>query len=131
MDQAPDVIAIYYMDPSGATRYYPKVEIVDVVDHRLIVTEHDFFRLATPDEDPQRQPVWTSPYIDYIGHGPVVTVATPVYVEDEFVGVISVDVSLTRLIDRLNRLTPTPGSCAFAHRRRRAGWWRPRLGCTR
>ncbi|MEZ4835505.1 MAG: hypothetical protein R2873_26530 [Caldilineaceae bacterium] len=46
----------------------------------------------------------------------------------EFVGVISVDVSLTRLIDRLNRLTPTPGSCAFAHRRRRAGWWRP--ACT-
>jgi signal transduction histidine kinase len=113
MAQSADVIAIYFMDASGATRYYPRVDVANVIDHELIVTEHDFFRLATPAENPERKSVWTRPYMDYIGKGPIVTAATPVYVEDDFIGVISVDVSLTRLIERLNQLTPTPRSYAL------------------
>ncbi|MBI1295413.1 GAF domain-containing protein [bacterium] len=113
MAQSADVIAIYFMDPNGATRYYPRVDVANIIDHELIVTEHDFFRLATPTENPERKSVWTRPYMDYIGKGPIVTAATPVYVGDEFIGVISVDVSLTRLIERLNQLTPTPRSYAL------------------
>ncbi len=105
-----DVIAIYFMAPSGATRYYPVVDVANIIDHSLVIAERDFFRLAAPEQNPNRESVWTNPYMDYIGKGPIVTVATPVYVDEAFIGVVSVDVSLTQLIERLNRLTPTPGS---------------------
>lgn len=113
MAQSENVVAIYYTGPSGATRYYPVVDIANVIDPDLVAVERDFFRMATPVENPDRLSVWTHPHIDFIGKGPIVTVATPIYVDDVFEGVIGVDVSLTRLIERLNRLTPTPGSYAL------------------
>jgi signal transduction histidine kinase len=109
----PDTMSIYFMDPYGATRYYPVIELAELLTPELVILEGDFFRMAAPVENPQRQPVWTPPYLDDVGLGPVVTASVPVYADDLFLGVMSVDISLSRLIERLNGLTPTPGSYAM------------------
>jgi PAS domain S-box-containing protein len=51
--------------------------------------------------------------MDPAGQGLLVTTVTPVYARDEFRGVIAVDVSLTRLIEHLNSLKPSPSGYAF------------------
>jgi signal transduction histidine kinase len=113
LNHDPDTTAIYFMDPYGATRYYPVINLADLLPAELVIREGDFYRMAAPVENPLRQPVWTPPYLDDAGTGPVVTASVPLYDGDEFLGVMSVDVSLSRMIERLNGLTPTPGSYAM------------------
>jgi nitrate/nitrite-specific signal transduction histidine kinase len=113
LGKSSDAIAIYYIDPHGATRYYPVVEVAKSIPPDLVITEGIFFRVAAPDANPGRAPVWTDPYVDFVGQGPIATAAVPIYDGDTFLGVISLDISLTRLIERLNALTPTPGSYAL------------------
>ncbi len=48
-----------------------------------------------------------------MGLGPITTVSTPVYEGDTFRGVVSVDILLVQLIDRLNNLAPTTSGYAF------------------
>jgi len=111
--QYPDAVAIYYMSPQGLGRYYPVLDLVDTLPPDFPVTTQPFFALASPENNPARRTVWTSPYIDYAGLGPIVTVSTPVYEQDRFRGVISLDLSLTHLIKRLNMLKPTDSGYAF------------------
>lgn len=111
--ESPDAIAIYYMSPAGMGRYYPVVDLVDRLAPDFAIAEQPFYALAAPAANPDRRTVWSPPYVDFVGLGPIVTASTPVYDGDAFRGVVSVDISLTQLIDRLNGLAPTAGGYAF------------------
>jgi nitrate/nitrite-specific signal transduction histidine kinase len=111
--QSPDILAIYYMSPAGLGRYYPIVDLVDRLDPDFPIFEQPFYALAIPEANPEKSVVWSPPYIDFVGSGPIVTASAPVYNEATFRGVVSVDISLTNLIRRLNELAPSPGSYAF------------------
>lgn len=51
--------------------------------------------------------------MDDAGQGLLISANTPIYYGDAFQGFTGIDVSLTRLIDRLTNLSPTPTSFAF------------------
>ena len=63
---------------------------------------HDvaFYSVATPAKDPSREVVWTDVYLDAAGKGLMVTLSSPVYQENLFMGVVSIDLETNRL-DRL------------------------------
>lgn len=109
----PDAVAIYYINPAGLTRYYPAIGLADVIPPDFAVTQEPFFALAAPEANPGRQTVWTPPYMDPAGQGAMVTASTPIYDGDEFRGVIGIDVLLTSMIEQLGRLKPTENSYAF------------------
>lgn len=44
--------------------------------------------------NPERKPVWTNPYIDYLGLGLVITCTSPIYIDDEMVGIVAMDIDL-------------------------------------
>lgn len=54
------------------------------------------FTRTSPALDPERKPVWFSPYIDMAGKGYVFTVAAPVYVGETHEAVAAIDVSVKR-----------------------------------
>ena len=58
------------------------------------------------------------PYLDDAGQGLLVSADTPIYYGDEFQGFIGIDVSLSRLVERLNTVKPTEGSFVFLMDRR-------------
>lgn len=109
----PDAAALYYISPDGATRFYPVIGLADVTAPDLAVTKQPFYTVAANQPGTQRDTAWTPPYIDPAGQGLLVTASTPIYDGETFRGVIGIDVSLKRLVDRLNRLKPTPQSSAF------------------
>lgn len=113
MAESRDVIAIYYMSPTGVGRYYPLVDLVERLPPDFVIADQPFYALAAPAANPGQRVVWSPPYEDYVGLGPIVTASTPVYDGDTFRGVIGVDISLQQLIDRLNSLAPTEGGYAF------------------
>ncbi|HEU4323039.1 MAG TPA: cache domain-containing protein [Roseiflexaceae bacterium] len=108
-----DVVAAYFIDPRGFARYYPVVDLASLIADDPNPASAPFFTIGAPEANPARNTVWTEPYLDPAGQGLLVTAATPVYEGDTFLGVFSIDVSLQRLISRLESFKPTPSSYAL------------------
>ncbi|GAB4209444.1 MAG: hypothetical protein OHK0022_40520 [Roseiflexaceae bacterium] len=113
--QYPDAVAISYISPRGLTRSFPVLGrspgMMLPADYNVLNDPR--YRLATPVQNPTRTTVWRWPYADPSGQGLLVTASTPVYGGDSFRGVIAVDISLTRLIERLSSLQPVDNGYAF------------------
>ncbi|MCC6558256.1 MAG: HAMP domain-containing protein [Polyangiaceae bacterium] len=64
------------------------------------MTKEEFFAVGAPKRDPERKTVWTKHYVDPTAKTCMVSVATPLYDGDRFLGVIGHDIPLTDLIHR-------------------------------
>ncbi|MEZ4503926.1 MAG: PAS domain S-box protein [Dehalococcoidia bacterium] len=106
-----DPNAIGFVGAQGTGRYYPPRGIHTVIPADLDLT--NLLERAGPSGNPTRRTTWTRPYEDSIGQGLVVTAETPIYEGDTFRGVIQVDLLITKLIDEINGIKPTPGGFAF------------------
>lgn len=116
--QAPDAIAIYYQETSMVFRYYPAINVVQYLAGSPGLAPENVNYLfekssAAPRNDPQRLTVWDPPYADNAGQGLMITANTPVYFGDAYQGIVSIDISLARLVDQLQKIRPTAGSYAF------------------
>lgn len=58
---------------------------------------YEIYLAGTPLKNPQRQPYWTTPYIDAGGTGAMVSHGAPVYVNGKFVGIVGTDLRLVTL----------------------------------
>ncbi|MCZ7577139.1 MAG: cache domain-containing protein [Dehalococcoidia bacterium] len=107
-------IALYYIGPSGALRYYPATgEMQRTATGLSSAISGDLSEVVGPGGNSERATIWTTPYRDETRKGLVVTAYTPVYVANEYRGAIGVDLSIERLIDQTNMVRPTPTGFAF------------------
>jgi GAF domain-containing protein len=96
----PDAIAIYFGGLSGETLYYPNIDLAAVVPPDFDVTQRPWFVNAAPAANPQREAVWSDPYLDAAQHGLVITNSAPVFdTAGNFRGVIAMDIQLKRITD--------------------------------
>jgi signal transduction histidine kinase len=117
LEQTETGVGIYFQGPQLTFRYYPvrglpQLELQNGAAEAAQSRRIEDFAVA-PSHNPERKTVWLPPYLDDAGQGLLISADTPVYYGDEFQGFIGIDVSLSRLIERLNQLKPTPGSFAF------------------
>jgi diguanylate cyclase (GGDEF)-like protein len=82
---------VYYTSVHKFIYMYPRVSI-DEFFYKDVLLETEYFVIATPKNDPERKLVWSSPYEDQAGAGQMVTVSYPIYEEDQFLGVLSIDI---------------------------------------
>lgn len=108
-----DARAAYFIAPSGLTRYYPPADLHTVLPPDHSPTEAPVFQRAAPEQNPDRDTIWTAPHEDPAHEGLLVSVASPVYVDDEFVGIVGVDLALEVLISNVDLLRPSPNGYAF------------------
>ena len=92
-----EVVAVYYISKMGYTIYYPNINLAEMVPADFDPTQQTFFTIADPANNPERLPRWTPPYQDPAGTGLIVTLAIPVYEEDQFLGVMGADIKLTTI----------------------------------
>ena len=94
---SPDTQWVYMTTPEGMMRLYPWASndhYPDNWDPREIV----FYTVAAPENNPNLEPQWTAPYVDYAGAGWMVTASVPMLDENgEFIGVMSHDVTIDSL----------------------------------
>jgi len=94
---SPDTQWIYMTTPEGMMRLYPWASndhYPDNWDPREIV----FYTVAAPENNPELEPAWTAPYVDYAGAGWMVTASVPILQDDgRFLGVMSHDVTIESL----------------------------------
>uniref|UniRef100_A0A486XT61 cyclic-guanylate-specific phosphodiesterase n=1 Tax=Rheinheimera sp. BAL341 TaxID=1708203 RepID=A0A486XT61_9GAMM len=60
-----------------------------------------FFQIATPEQNPVRQPRWTPLYYDNIWKKWMTSLIVPLYIKDEFVGVTGADFVLDDILQQL------------------------------
>ena len=95
----PDVAWIYYTSEFDFIMMFPYVDSGEFAYYdglRDVV----FYSAANPANNPSRSAVWTDVYPDAAGKGLMVTLSSPVYQENLFMGVFSIDLE-TNSLDRL------------------------------
>jgi diguanylate cyclase (GGDEF)-like protein/PAS domain S-box-containing protein len=91
-EKYPDVAWLYYTSESNFINIFPWVSSKDFKYSENLKTV-DFFKVANPENNPQRKIVWTSVYVDHAGKGLMITLSAPVYDNDTFKGVVSLDLT--------------------------------------
>ncbi|HEY7123675.1 MAG TPA: methyl-accepting chemotaxis protein [Ktedonobacterales bacterium] len=100
-----DQFPTYIGTTSQITRYYPNINLAQVVPPDFDITQRPWFVAANPDNDPQGLPVYSALYADATGNGLTITSAVPIYVNGKFVGVVGRDVPLEKSL--LQDVLPT------------------------
>lgn len=94
---SPDTQWVYMTTPEGMMRLFPWASndhYPNAWDPREIV----FYTIAAPEGNPNLEPRWTLPYVDFAGAGWMVTASVPMTDEKgEFLGVMSHDVTIGSL----------------------------------
>jgi GAF domain-containing protein/HAMP domain-containing protein len=94
----PSTVAIYLGTEEEILRYYPNINIGNVVPPDFQVTQRPWYASAAPENNPEQTAVWSSVYADATGKGLVVTAAAPVYTsQGRFIGVVGIDFTLENL----------------------------------
>ena len=117
LSQVETGVGIYFQSSQLTFRYYPVRDLPELEIENGAAEAAQSARVedlpVAPNNNPKRETVWMPPYIDDAGQGLLVSADTPIYYGDEFQGFIGIDVSLSRLVERLNTVKPTEGSFVF------------------
>jgi len=95
---------MYTVDARGLIRYYPNINLASLLPPDFDATQRPYFLISSPLYNPQHGPRWTIPYVDAAGGGLVVTVASPLYENDRFVGVVAADMKLGEIANQISSL---------------------------
>jgi GAF domain-containing protein/HAMP domain-containing protein len=104
LDANPRVQAIYFISATGATTYYPNINLAELLDKDFDPLVQPFFTIANPQNNPERLPRWTAPYQDPAGAGMVATLAIPVYVNNSFKGVLGADLKMAQILEEISSI---------------------------
>jgi signal transduction histidine kinase/CheY-like chemotaxis protein len=102
VQDVPNVVAAYVNTPDELNRIYPFIDkIYEQYPPDLHMADYNFFYLADREHNPKRKPVWTGVYLDPAGQGWMLSCIAPVYVHDQLVGVVGLDVTTTNIVKNL------------------------------
>lgn len=92
--------SVYFVTKSRMSRVWPgNVVIEHRADHDI--TRENLFQLATPQHNPLRQPRWVPFYFSDYADVWMLTLVIPVYVNDEFVGVMGGTINGVNLLTQV------------------------------
>ncbi|MDJ0622905.1 MAG: ATP-binding protein [Desulfocapsaceae bacterium] len=96
-DRLGDVGWIYYQDASNTSLQYPFIDQRSAITSDFDWSTYHTYVSVSPENNPDRKIQWTPPTIDYAGEGLIVSVSIPVWLNDEFIGLWSIDIPLRYL----------------------------------
>ncbi|GIU43186.1 response regulator [Shewanella algidipiscicola] len=107
-EAAPKASSVYYISKHRMMSYYPWPS--DELRFRDELLNKQQFQLVTPAMNPQRSVAWSPGYVETNGKGLLTTVGVPVYLEDEFIGSINLDMTLSSLDKQIRLYFKMPGT---------------------
>jgi GAF domain-containing protein/HAMP domain-containing protein len=109
----PEVVSVYYINKAGASTFYPNTNLAGKVQHDFDPRREEFYTIVDPQNNPSREPKWTDVYMDPAGNGLVVTLSIPIYKNDVLQGVMSADIQLASISERISNIKPGVSGYAF------------------
>lgn len=98
-----DILRVSYLTADGMLRTFPPVQAENVPADWTIATDPGFMA-GQPSANPDRRLVWTDVHRIFGSSEQVISAAQPVYRDNNFIGVIVVDLSITRLTASLAQI---------------------------
>ncbi|TVU52979.1 MAG: methyl-accepting chemotaxis protein [Arthrospira sp. PLM2.Bin9] len=92
----------FIMTPENITIvYWPEVpNYVKEADANFYMPQKPEYLVATPENNPERKTVWTTPYYEPVSQLWLVTASTPVDYNGQTIGTLGHDITLNQLIER-------------------------------
>ncbi|NUM57957.1 MAG: GHKL domain-containing protein [Bdellovibrionaceae bacterium] len=106
----------FYYTSSDFIYLAPYVPPTDFFFSKDLLKEKDFYRMATPEMNPERKGFWTSVYEDAAGLGLMITYSEPVYFDNKFKGAISMDVTLDQFNNAIKNSDLSIGTMVLYNR---------------
>ncbi len=91
-NKLPDVAWVYYTSKNDFINIYPFVPSADFSFSEVLQAEQ-FYTCVLPENNPLRESVWTPVYLDHAGKGLMVTLSSPIYWGNVFMGAVSLDLT--------------------------------------
>lgn len=114
LEDNPDIVAIYFGGILKETIYYPNIDLANIVPPDFDVTGRVWYVDASPQNNPEKKVVWSTPYQDAALNGLVITTSVPVFdAQDRFQGVAAMDVQLTQITDVVSNIRVGETGYAF------------------
>jgi len=110
----PNSVAIYFVGKDEVSWLYPNINLGAIVSADYLATQDIFYTAGAPENNPERQVVWTPVYDDPGGQGLLVSAIAPVYSGNTFMGVIGIDVSLAGLTATIEAESSGAGEGSYA-----------------
>jgi GAF domain-containing protein/HAMP domain-containing protein len=104
LENKPEILSIYNITPQGITRYYPNINLASILPPDFDATARPYYQITSPSFNPNRLTKWAIPYVDATGGGLVVTVASPVYLGNNFHGIIAADIQLSKVAEQASAI---------------------------
>lgn len=110
----PNVEAIYFATPHDVVRYYPNINLGAVLPADFQASKRIWYAGTLERGFEHPEPWWTPAYLDATGLGVVTTSAAPVFgKQNELIGVVGFDVTLTEMKSAIEDREFLPGSYSF------------------
>jgi GAF domain-containing protein len=109
----PEVVSVYYLNKAGATTFYPNTNLAGSVSPDFDPRKEEFYTIAEPSNNSSAEPKWTDVYMDPAGNGLIVTLSIPLYKNDVFQGVMSADIQLASISERISNIKPGISGYAY------------------
>lgn len=114
LETNPDIIAVYFGGATGLTLYYPNIDLAAIIPADFDVTGRPWYVKANPDSNPDRDAVWSDPYLDAALNGIVITNSAPVYdASGRLLGVVAQDIQLTKISENIANIRVGETGYAF------------------
>lgn len=98
LKRLPGAVWIYYQDITNTALQYPYIDQITAITPVFQWAEYHTYASVTPDVNPDREVRWSAPHIDYAGQGLIVAASIPIYLDDVFVGLWSIDLQVDSLV---------------------------------
>jgi PAS domain S-box-containing protein len=114
VEKHPNAVALYFIGALGESFYYPNIDLGSIIPPDLNPNTLDFYTVAAPENNPEREVKWTPVYDDPAGNGLTITASYPVYSpKNTFRGVMSIDVTLNNIAKSIEAYSPIESSYSF------------------
>lgn len=92
----PGISWIYYTSQKGFINIYPWTSSKEFV-YTDVLLEKEFFIGGLPNLNKSKSHFWTPIYNDAAGQGNMITISKPLYNNEDFLGVVSIDITINKL----------------------------------
>jgi signal transduction histidine kinase/CheY-like chemotaxis protein len=108
-ERLPGTVWVYYQDATNTALQYPYIDQITAITPDFRWADYHTWVSACPEANPERLIRWSAPHIDYAGQGLIIAASIPVYENDEFLGLWSIDIRVDSLV-RASVLAPAYAS---------------------
>ena len=105
LEKNSNIAAIYFGGKYKETIYYPNIDLASLVPPDFDITQRSWYLNASPENNPEKNIVWSDPYLDAAQNGLIVTVSTPVFNRNrQFRGVAAMDIQLNQITELVSEI---------------------------